>query len=1248
MGRYLRLAACMVFVSSVLCSGVQGTKAGEGIPVGGIDLAVVYDETTDSARLKAYPSSDRVVVVEMRFLDAQGTEIGTQQVSGPGDIMTITDIRQNGLTDVMAVGLDSQGHEIETSGQVRLETAPVATAALSVSTAANSAQSVAGDVFDVVFLMDGSGSISAEDFSLQKDGLINAISNSAVVPRDGSIAIAVVQFGNGITRVESPYRVIQSEADASSVIATIRAFGQIGGSTNPGDAVNQAVTVLNNSGTPGATQVICMSTDGTPNDGADLPAALNTAKSSAIGVEKFTVIAMEDPGFLTEAELQAYYAPLVFGGGVVNVARNATEFANIVGAAIFPPNLRLVALEVNQVVQNWHNSVRLVAGKKTYVRAFIETVSGDSAEARARLHGFRSGSELPGSPITAINSGGTVTVTDAAAPRGDFDSSLNFRLPHAWTSGQITLQLEAVGGGMQFYDAALPDVNDGATTVEFENVPEMKVYFTGVPWIEWLGGLSFEYHRPTLAQLVEESQRLYSSYPVSSLQYKAGILLVPEGLPDLDAINTRLNRARILSLTTRDYLYYGVLTGTPPGTGLGLADGIPGNVASGFIADTTDDWSAMRSICAHELGHVMGRPHAAYRQTTYTFPDGTMTQLKIGSCRDYSDLSAPDFPYVYKISLDAFTEVNLPTLGPMDEGANAMVFGLDTHGEKIADPCRTWEMMSYCGLDHEGVGGREGWQWCSDWTYESLMDAVIDRWGSGSSSPTASLSAGANYILVQGTINLNTNSLDLLPLVTLYNLSNPPEMPTGVYSLAAYGSSGQLVGQIPFAPPTPVIEDTNDPPLGSFAVFVPKSWDASRIAIFHGDTEIGSVSASSSAPEVTVVSPNGGETLAADSVLIEWNGQDDDGDALTYTVLYSANGGGTWDTLAVDATDPNITVDTGWLAGTTQGVIRVIASDGFNSGQDDSDGFFTVGNKAPEVILQSPAENQMFTGVQQVFFEAMAYDIEDGPLSGANLVWRSDVDGVLGTGEKTNLEATDLTEGSHLITVEATDSNGASTTRATTVLVYRLAPLNQPPVAEAGPNQVAFAGMNDLAEVTLDGSGSYDPDGDELTYQWTWEIGSQAFDVNGVNPTIELPAGQHVVSLTVHDGTVVSDANTMIVDVTSPIICELRMLPRYIVPKPWRNATVFGVIRLPANLQAADISDAACIILPTGTESLWQRLYGRRRLQYWTVFELPPEVFDPGVPEIRVGGRLNSGRWFYGSDHIRVGNGPRRYRAAGE
>ena len=57
-----------------------------------------------------------------------------------------------------------------------------------------------------------------------------------------------------------------------------------------------------------------------------------------------------------------------------------------------PPPLVVKAMEVTQAIQDWNNSVPLVEGKDTYVRAFITTCPGNSANnipVKAQLRGYR-------------------------------------------------------------------------------------------------------------------------------------------------------------------------------------------------------------------------------------------------------------------------------------------------------------------------------------------------------------------------------------------------------------------------------------------------------------------------------------------------------------------------------------------------------------------------------------------------------------------------------------------------------------------------------------------------------------------------------------------------------------------------------------------------------------------------------------------------------------------------------------------
>jgi hypothetical protein len=73
---------------------------------------------------------------------------------------------------------------------------------------------------------------------------------------------------------------------------------------------------------------------------------------------------------------------------------------------------------------------------------------------------------------------------------------------------------------------------------------------------------------------------------------------------------------------------------------------------------------------------------------------------------------------------------------------------------------------------------------------------------------------------------------------------------------------------------------------------------------------------------------------------------------------------------------------------------------------------------------------------------------------------------------------------------------------------------NRPPVADAGPDlQVECAGAQG-ATVTLDGSGSVDPDGDVLAATWSGGFGTAP----GLVASVVLPLGTSTVSLQVDDG----------------------------------------------------------------------------------------------------------------------------------
>ncbi|MGD8533059.1 MAG: PKD domain-containing protein [Gammaproteobacteria bacterium] len=113
-------------------------------------------------------------------------------------------------------------------------------------------------------------------------------------------------------------------------------------------------------------------------------------------------------------------------------------------------------------------------------------------------------------------------------------------------------------------------------------------------------------------------------------------------------------------------------------------------------------------------------------------------------------------------------------------------------------------------------------------------------------------------------------------------------------------------------------------------------------------------------------------------------------------------------------------------------------------------------------------------------------------------------------------------------------NDGRSDSLADTTFVSASpAVVNTPPVADAGTDQLVEVGV----QVTLDGSGSSDPDGDGLGYAWTLEVpsGSTAglSDVSAVSPTFTPDvAGTYTATLIVNDGQENSAPDSVIVEVS--------------------------------------------------------------------------------------------------------------------
>ena len=202
---------------------------------------------------------------------------------------------------------------------------------------------------------------------------------------------------------------------------------------------------------------------------------------------------------------------------------------------------------------------------------------------------------------------------------------------------------------------------------------------------------------------------------------------------------------------------------------------------------------------------------------------------------------------------------------------------------------------------------------------------------------------------------------------------------------------------------------------------------------------------------------------------------------------------------------------------------------------------------------------------------------------------------------------------------------------------------NNRPVANAGADQTVFACVDGIVVVKLDGSGSYDADGDELEYFWF--AGDDQIAM-GVDPNVELSIGQHTIELIVNDGQEDSEPNAVVITVIGPVEADVHIVPRTINRKN-RMKRVIAIIRLPGSIERSDISDEPFVLEPGGIEATWQRVIGRAN--YARVFasfdkaEVTADLPSSGMVELSVIGKLESGQCLYGADTVRIVQ-PRRRR----
>jgi hypothetical protein len=619
------------------------------------------------------------------------------------------------------------------------------------------------------------------------------------------------------------------------------------------------------------------------------------------------------------------------------------------------------------------------------------------ATVRTYLYGQRGGQDLPGSPLVAL-----ATVPDTI-DRTLLEDTANFLLPDSWvTAGQTQLMAVVENLDGQNTQAATESVNF------FErDVPVIWVY----PFNE---GTAAAPVIPTTADIVDQEQVLEGILPVPSVTFvnrpwtdigSTGPISLTTMIKELNRYYSDLAAAAASSnnLSSLPDMLFGFKVSADPkavGTSDPVYSGGHGLAAVGQ-ADGSDFSS---TTMVHEVNHNLDRSAKGTWGRHVANPQNVKS--KVWGC----GAKGPDLAWPYPGD-DNIQEVGFDTSSP---------WTLWNGRHMTVVPGTRDDYMSYCYQKGRPIQWISPYRWQA--TFNRFPPIAPDAVGIQASR------AISDVYYLSGQVNLD-GSGSLEPVLTLPGIANTPVI-SGAYSLEVENIGGSTLYSTTF---TAVFSDSEGLSLDSvyFNYQLPVQATAARILLKHDGLLLDSIEASANPPTVTVTAPAGGESWSGQEI-ISWTAGDADGDSLTFSIMYSPDGGDNWYPLASGLSGNEYQVDATLLPGGDGGLIRVIASDGFHTVQADSAGAFSVPYPAPIVSIDSPPDGAVFLADQWITLHGSATDAAATPAAAFTYTWS--VDSLLvELGQETTVS---LDPGQHTITLTAYDGLGNYGQASVTISVW--------------------------------------------------------------------------------------------------------------------------------------------------------------------------------------------------------------------
>ncbi len=369
-------------------------------------------------------------------------------------------------------------------------------------------------------------------------------------------------------------------------------------------------------------------------------------------------------------------------------------------------------------------------------------------------------------------------------------------------------------------------------------------------------------------------------------------------------------------------------------------------------------------------------------------------------------------------------------------------YGFNPVTRKVYDPANTHDLMSYCPAQ----GKKQGW--ISPYTWSQMFAALAPGSGSRATLSARSADAGGTAARTPQAVSSSDGTLVVATTIqregggslgdTYLSDATPAidEPPAGDLAVELRDDTGNVVARRTFGVDfSNEYGDGHGPvgpghtgPYDQATIQLTLPWDtaAAEVVLLDGSQVLDRRTVSANAPTVTVTAPSTPTTWHAhETAEVSWRASDPDGDALTYALLYSHDAGASWTVLARHLTATRTTLAVDDLAGGDAARFRVVASDGVRTATADSAAVSIPGH-APTATILSPAADDVIARGDLAVLTGGAVDREDGRVADASLTWTSDRDGPLGAGSR--VTTSDLSAGTHTITLTATDADGVTGT----------------------------------------------------------------------------------------------------------------------------------------------------------------------------------------------------------------------------